>query len=96
VNFREGQRVRCVNFKGWMHVPSKAHRDGPGGGDVCVVAHVIFHPHRAFGGNYLVLAGHGDGWFPADQFRPLREDDVDRLAALCADPRRVRDLVEAP
>lgn len=97
MEFRAGQRVRCVNRRGWIRVLSNESVPEPDVGDVCVVARVVSpEAPPQYAGDYLMLEGHGEAIYPAGEFRPLQDDQIDALAAICADPPlKARELAEA-
>lgn len=88
MDFQAGQRVRCVNARGWEDLGG-APGDGPALSDICTVLEVGVDPAL---GLALRLIEHplNDGapsGFDAREFRPLEDGELERLRSLCAGVR---------
>ncbi len=86
--FERGQRVRCVNAKGWTS-PAGHAVAGPAGDCVYTVLREAVRPHAISGAPTRFVAVSEFGacrLFLADGFRPLEDAQFERLAALAATP----------
>lgn len=86
MDFREGQRVRCVVNRPWASILTGESAAGPANGEICTISKVrLIHAGPQVDGMYLSLAGWDDMlWYFAEHFRPLEDREFERLEALLA------------
>jgi len=99
MEFRAGQRVRCVNNIGWVCLIHGVAKPGPAFGQICTTRERYEERVGAAEVAFLTLEGFDPKCgFTERLFLPLGdgESEIERMRAICADPPiKARELAGA-